>query len=136
MPAVRPVLPAAKLARALPSAWEMPNTGMAVPGTEGERPPAPLLAITTAIAPAFAALLVLIVNEHAPRRITAMAPANVPAANGLQPSLPVLMPALTTSGVVPGMAEVCGMPLMPGVTRIAVNGAGTGAGPVTPKKNS
>ena len=57
----------------------MPNAGMVVPGTLGKMPPGALFAMTTATAPAAAALLVLIENEQEPRRITAMAPVNVPA---------------------------------------------------------
>ena len=104
---------------------------MVVPGTDGVSPPSALLAMTTAIAPAAAALLVLIAKLQPPRRTTAIAPAKAPAENAAQPSLALSMPALTRSGVVPGMAALCATPLVPSVRISGDSGSGTGAGPVT-----
>src|SRR5687767_11670430 len=93
-------LASAKSRTALASVWVIAKPGMVTPGIEGVSAPAMLLAMMTAIAPAAAALLPLIANEQVPRRITAIAPANVPAAYAAQPSSTPLMPALMRTGVV------------------------------------
>ena len=70
----------AKSRSASPSAMLTPNTGTTAPGTEGISPGVSLLATTTAMAPAAAALLALSVNGQLPRRTTAIAPSKVPSA--------------------------------------------------------
>ena len=49
------------------------------------------------------ALFALIAKLQVPRRTRAIAPVNVPAGNAAQASFVVLMPGLTTKGVVPGI---------------------------------
>src|SRR5690606_6409234 len=134
MPAV--VVPGfafAKSRNALPSDCRMPNAGIVVSGTDGMMPPAALLAITTATAPAAVALATFSENGQVPRRITTIAPSSESAGYGFgkQPSAAESMPALTTSGEVPGMAVSCATPLLPGFVITGPGGSGTGCGPVT-----
>src|SRR5690606_33025929 len=131
MLAVAAGLATLKSRSALPVSCSTPNAGTVVSGTEGTIGPGALFAISTAVAPAAAALLTLIENEQVPRRTTAMAPAKVSAGYAAQPSAAVSMPGLTRSGVVAGYAAVWPTPLAPVVRMIAVSGSGTGAGPVT-----
>ena len=65
-----------------------------------------------------------------PRRITAIAPANVFAGYAAQPSSTPLMPALMRSGVVPGIDAVNATPPVPSLISTGASGSGTGAGPV------
>lgn len=132
MPAVAEVgLSWPKSRNASPTACVTVNVGIVAAGALVARSPAVLLAMTTATAPAAAALSTLIDVAQVPRRRTAIAPANVPAPNGEQPSSAVPMNGLMRSGVAVGIDTVNGTPSVLGVRSTAPSSAGTGAGPVT-----
>ena len=91
----------------LPSACEIPTTGIVIVGSEppGGWMPAALFAISSAVAPAACAASAFSTNVQVPRSISAMLPAiAAPLTIASQPSL--------TSGAVPSSTSTT-LPVMP-----------------------
>jgi hypothetical protein len=80
-------VPVTNACNASPAAWSTAIAGIVVPSTPDRNTGGPGCRSnrTTARAPAFAALVIFVATTHVPVGISAIASANPPAGNALQP---------------------------------------------------